>query len=182
MSRTEERITSRRALLARAPAAAALALAVPVSTFAGGVGGDDAELLALGERFDWLAAEEERIFQLEAPYWAAHHRLIVEMHAEGRCHRNEEWAERFQTIEKFRPPGPSSADITGEMDAPTRRIMALPAYTVAGLAVKARATAYACGHMDNSDFASADWDHMHVRMLVAAVLTMAGQPLIDGEM
>jgi hypothetical protein len=35
--------------------------------------------------------------------------------------------------------------------------------------------------MYRHDFEDADWDHMHVRMLVGAVLTMAGQPLIDGE-
>jgi hypothetical protein len=126
-------------------------------------------------------ATPERIYQLERPYWDAHNRVLEEMKAEDRFHPIEEWAARFEPIEELRPPGPSADDITDQMDAPIRRIMALPAYTVAGLAVKARATANACGHMYNSDFNDADWDHMHVRVLIAAVLTMAGQPLIDAE-
>jgi hypothetical protein len=180
--KTNTPIPTRRALLARAPAAAALALAVPVSALGGAVIGNDAELLALGARLDWLIAEEERVYELEAPCRAAFNRVRAEMQAEDRPHTNEEWNARLQHIDKLQPPGPSSEDLLDQMDAPMRRIAALPAHTVAGLAVKARATAVACRYMYSTHFfEDAEWDHMHVRMLVAAVLTMAGQPLIDGE-
>jgi hypothetical protein len=170
---------SRRSLLAGVPAAA-VALAVPASALAGVVTGDDTELLALGKRLDWLVAEEERVYELERPYWDAFHRELELIKAEDRPHSNEEYEARLGPIENLRL-SPNTDDLTGEMDAPMRRIMALPAYTVAGLAVKARATAVACHGAYRCDIADADWDHMHIRHLIAAVLTMAGQPLIDGE-
>lgn len=127
-----------------------------------------------------LITEEERVSELEDPYWAAHHRLFDEMRAENRTHTEEEYEARFKPIEELLP-SPCSDDIMGQMDAPIRRIMALPAFTLAGLAVKTRATAYAYPKIYNCDLADADWHDMHIRMLIAAVLTMAGQPLIDGE-
>jgi hypothetical protein len=174
-------IPSRRALLARAPAVAALALAVPASALAGVVTGGDTELLALGERLDWLVAEEARIYELERPYRDAFERVIDEMKAEGRPHSTEEWEARLRPVENLRT-APTSDDLTDQMDAPMRRIMELPAYTLAGLAVKARTTAEACSLVYRADdVADAEWDDMHIRHLIAAVLTMAGQPLIDGE-
>jgi hypothetical protein len=53
--------------------------------------------------------------------------------------------------------------------------------SVAGLAVKARMAAHACSHMYRAGLEDANWDHKAVRQLIAAVLTMAGQPLIGGE-
>jgi hypothetical protein len=74
----------------------------------------------------------------------------------------------------------SAADITDAMDEPARKIMALPAVTIAGLAVKAKAAAFACSHFYRAErLRDADWDHQHVRTLIDAVLVMAGHPPIS---
>jgi hypothetical protein len=58
-------------------------------------------------------------------------------------------------------------------------MMALPAFTPAGLAVKARAAAFACSHFYRAELRDADWDHQHVRTLIDGVLGLAGEPLIE---
>jgi hypothetical protein len=81
--------------------------------------------------------------------------------------------------DRYRQNNPSANDITDAMDKPSRRIMALPAFTPAGLDVKGRATAFACDHFYRAEeLHDADWDHQHVRTLIDGVLAMAGQPPI----
>jgi hypothetical protein len=83
-----------RASIQPAPPAAGIAPAIAATA-----GGDDAELLALGERFDRLAAEEARVYELEGPYRDAWERLPEEMKAEGQPHSKEEWDARHRPLE-----------------------------------------------------------------------------------
>jgi hypothetical protein len=63
--------------------------------------------------------------------------------------------------------------LTDAMDVPMRRIMALPATSLPGLAVKAMAAAHACSHFFGKSDEDADWDHLHARGLIQAVLALA---------
>lgn len=63
--------------------------------------------------------------------------------------------------------------ITERSDAPSRAIMAIPATTLTGLAVKARLAKFWASHIWNESDESADWDHLVLRNLVDAVLELA---------
>jgi hypothetical protein len=52
--------------------------------------------------------------------------------------------------------------------------MALPAYTLAGLAVKARTAAFECYHLWDETYDGCDWDTLHARSLIAAALLLVG--------
>jgi hypothetical protein len=88
------------------------------------------------------------------------------------------FAEMKEIEDRYRQTNPSADDLTDAMDEPSRKIMASPTFTLAGLAVKARATAFACSHFYRVELHDADWDHQHVRTLIDGVLAMAGQPPI----
>jgi hypothetical protein len=76
--------------------------------------------------------------------------------------------------ERFPLQHPSADDVTDAQCPVARRIAALPVTTLAGLAVKARiaqATCSYCYREENDN--DADWDHLHVRKLIDAVLGLA---------
>jgi hypothetical protein len=178
--------SSRRALLTSAVAAAALTGAAGVDMAAIAANhGNDAELLQLGRKMDALSTQYWRILELDAPWREGYNALVDEFrqrHKDGEKPNGAEFLARLKEIEdRYRQTNPSADDVTDAMDGPARRIMALPAHSIAGLAVKARAAAFACSHFYGSEFRDADWDHMHVRTLIDAVLAMAGQPPMDEE-
>jgi hypothetical protein len=139
----------------------------------------DAELLELGRRMDALTAEYWRIHELDAPWREAYNALVDDFrrrHKEGLTPDSAAFLAEMKDIEdRYRQNNPSADDMTDAMNEPSRKIMALPAFTPAGLAVKARAAAFACSHFYREEFHDADWDHMHVRTLIDATLVMAGQ-------
>ena len=61
-------------------------------------------------------------------------------------------------------------DILDMMDAPTHRIIALPATTLAGLAVKARVARFSWEHFWDEPEENLDWDELMARELIDAVL------------
>ncbi len=175
--------TTRRALLRAAPAAGAGLLAAGTTVNAVAAATADAELLELGRRMDALTAEYWRIQELDAPWREAYNALVDDFrrrHKEGLAPDGAAFLDEMKAIEdRYRQQNPSTNDMTDAMDKPSRRIMELPAFTPAGLAVKARATAFACDHFyREEELHDADWDHQHVRTLIDGVLAMAGQPPI----
>jgi hypothetical protein len=180
---TRRTTTTRRALLRSAPAAGAGIFAAGTAATAVAAATADAELLELGRRMDALTAEYWRIHALDAPWMEAYRALVEDFrrrHKEGLAPDGAAFLDEMKKIEdRHRQQNPSTNDMTDAMDKPSRRIMALPAFTPAGLAVKARATAFACDHFyREEELHDADWDHQHVRTLINGVLAMAGQPPI----
>jgi hypothetical protein len=177
--------TTRRALLRAAPVATAGVLAISRAVAAVASATADAELLDLGRRMDALTAEYWRIDALDAPWKEGYNALVDEYRLkfkEGIPPDSAGFIAKLKEIEdRHRHTSPSADDITDAMDEPSRKIMALPAFTLAGLAVKARATAFACSHFYREELHDADWDHQHVRTLIDAALVMAGQTPIGTE-
>jgi hypothetical protein len=66
--------------------------------------------------------------------------------------------------------GPSVDDITDMMDPYMRKIMALPARTPAGLAVKARVAEWVCSNYWDEPDDNCDW----ARKLIEAMLATGG--------
>jgi hypothetical protein len=64
-------------------------------------------------------------------------------------------------------------DPTNRSDAPSRAILAIPATTLTGLAVKARLARFGASHIWDKSDDDADWDHLVLRKLVDAVLDLA---------
>jgi hypothetical protein len=180
---TRRTTTTRRALLRTAPAAGAGLLAAGTTVNAVAAATADAELLELGRRMDALTTEYWRIHELDAPWREAYNALVEDFrrrHTEGLAPDGAAFLVEMKDIEdRYRQNNPSADDLTDAMDTPSRRIMALSAFTPAGLAVKARAAAFACDHFyREEELHDADWDHQHVRTLIDGVLAMAGEPPI----
>ena len=155
--------TSRRAVLAGGASVAALSvpvIAAPIHP--------DAELLALGERFDALVKLYEDAEVRSEPSDSAFARGIEKLR-ETVPNSDEAWQELFDRIEREFPVAyPKCDDVTDLMDKPSDRIMELPAFTPEGLAVKARLARFACDHLwrRNED----GWDDKAVRQLVEAAM------------
>ena len=172
-------ITSRRALLAAVPAAALsaplAALASPTAVSAGP--NPDAALLALGRRFDAVHLEWEArspAFEAANNAWGAalrnlartrgseptpdevYSRLFAEADPEGLMKQEEEFCE-------------------AEVYPLTEAILAAPAATVEGLAVKARALTFTIKPdiWEAEDAEDLGWDEQVLRGLVEAVLRLA---------
>lgn len=137
-------ITRRKAILAAGALATGTALAaIPADA----ANHPDAELLALGRKFD---AFEKQIVLSEAAW------------------NSEDEARQRVTVPH--PDAVVSANV-----AVDRAILALPATTLAGLAVKARQAAfYASSYWNDSD-EDADWDMLLVRKLIDNVIAVASR-------
>jgi hypothetical protein len=119
----------------------------------------DLELLALGKQFD----------QLERQYHAVMERDRPRIERELQLLDAQEPSEKLD--EEFGPQSrPDALDILDMMDAPIRRIMALPATASAGLAVKARVARFSCEHFWNEPEEDLDWHELMARKLIDAVL------------
>jgi hypothetical protein len=70
---------------------------------------------------------------------------------------------------------PEALDILDMMDPPMRRIMALPATALAGLAVKARVARFSCEPFWDEPEEDLDWDELVARKLSHAVLEFCGR-------
>jgi hypothetical protein len=69
-------------------------------------------------------------------------------------------------------------EILTRLDPVERAIMATPACTIAGLAVKARHAAYVMSHYWDEPIDQIDWEAQAIRLLVEAVCDVAHRPLL----
>ena len=165
---------SRRKALALTVSALGTGTAVNVVAITTAKAHADAELIALGAEFDRLEAAFHIADERERPRDAAYCRALAEMPPGS---TNEQYAERLRQVSLELGPTtkPDADDITDAMDVPMRRIMTLPATTLAGLAVKARVTRFACSHFYRDNDHDTDWDVLIARKLIDAVLTFCGE-------
>jgi hypothetical protein len=121
--------------------------------------GPNVELLALGKQFDQFERQYHQVMERDRPRIERELQLL-------------EAQERFDRLdEEFGPQiRPDALDILDMMDAPIRRIMALPATTLPGLAVKARVARFSCEHLWEEPEEDLDWDELMTRKLIDAVL------------
>jgi len=164
----------RRAFL-RTAAVAATAAAIPVAAVAAHASvNPDAELLALGAQFNELVRRMAVAERLDEPHQEAMRAMLEKMHRERTGPiSNEEHVKAYDRVEAEYPrPLPCPDDISDAMDPIMRHIHALPALSIAGLKVKARAARFACRHFWNDPDDRADWDHKCARNAIDAVLSL----------
>ena len=119
----------------------------------------DVELLPLGKQFDQLERQYHEVIERDRPRIERELQLL----------ETQEPSEKLD--EEFGPQSrPDALDILDMMDAPIRRIMALPATTLAGLAVKARVARFSCELFWDKPEEDLDWDELMARKLIDAVL------------
>jgi len=119
----------------------------------------DVELLALAKQFDQLERQYHEVIERDRPRIERELQLL----------ETQEPSEKLD--EEFGPQSrPDALDILDMMDAPIRRIMALPATTLAGLAVKARVARFSCELFWDKPEEDLDWDELMARKLIDAVL------------
>jgi len=119
----------------------------------------DVELLALGKQFDQFERQYHQVMERDRP------RIERELQLLEAQERSEKLDEEFGAQSR-----PDALDILDMMDAPTRRIMALPTTTLTGLAVKARVARFSCEHFWDEPEEGLDWDELMARKLIDAVL------------
>jgi hypothetical protein len=162
-------VTSRRSLLAGAIAAAA---SIPATSPAKEKHPDEV-LLAYGRELDSCAHDYWTTCAKYRPLWDKLNARLEE--------ERERTANRASYRQICDEVGLSALDETGEhpddimnrSDAPSRAILAIPATTLAGLAVKARLAKFGASHIWDESDTDADWDHLVLRNLVDAVLELA---------
>jgi hypothetical protein len=163
--------TSRRAVLAGA--AATTTATLPAIAFPAVQ--PDVELLALGQQLDRLFAMQKVACERYKPQWEAFNREAQKMLATV-PNSNEAWWAMWDRVEVETPVDyPHPDDIIGAADGPSRAVMALPATTLADLAVKARLAKFTCSEFWTESDEDADWDHLVLRNLIDAVLELAGK-------
>jgi hypothetical protein len=138
----------------------------------------DAELLALGRQHDELQSRYEIASDLSEPRNRAYD---TELHALSkrfgdRHATNEEYEQELTRIgarldRDFPAPNPSWEDVCDLMCPIERKIMALPASTLQGLAVKARVAKSACDTYWDESEDDCDYDKRMARLLIDAVLS-----------
>jgi hypothetical protein len=180
----QTKTTSRRAVLAgiaTAPALAASTLTLAGATalsHQASLSTADAELIALGRVHADLRAKYELARELSEPRETAYG---VELEAlskrfGGRRASDAEYeAELIKIGERldrdFPEPSPSWEDACDLMCPIEKKIMALPASTLQGLAVKARVAKSACDTYWDESEDDCDYDKRMARLLIDAVLS-----------
>lgn len=150
------------------------AVAVPLPSMPGlspsiALSHPDAELLALGTRYDALAAQHEATQEASEPHWAELSRIFRELRPTLSSD-----LEAFEAAERLSPlPVPNCDDLMEMMGPVSRAIMDASAHTPEGLAVKARLVLSECSRCFEAPDDDADWDHLAIRSLVRAVLEMS---------
>jgi hypothetical protein len=87
----------------------------------------------------------------------------------------EKYLEAAARVDRAFPLPNPMWEAVSDMQAPVaRKIMALPATTLAGLAVKARVAQSACERFWDVSDADCDWDQLMARQLIEAVLAAGG--------
>jgi hypothetical protein len=124
----------------------------------------DAELVALGRRFEALSAELEAL-QKEAD-------KLSDLAQRGERLKDE--AMISSSIERIEA-------VLRLLDPIERAIIAKPAITVAGLGVKARHAAHVLSHYWTGSAERLDWDERTVRLLIESTCTVAGIGLLPSQ-
>src|SRR5258706_312162 len=114
---------------------------------------------------------------------AAHEVMKVRESGDSKA-ADELWAARMAENEQMRQSmGPKFAAASEEharvihaLDEPLRRMFALPARTVRGLAIKAQCAAYGRSELWDEPFNDLDLNDNFVRDVIEAVLAFAGEP------
>jgi hypothetical protein len=136
--------------------------------------GHDLELLKLGRQLDLLAQRWEAARQRFIPVNEAHERLLAQWKQEHPGYNKDQIMAAYIEIENILREGVGEHpdEAMDEVDGVSRAIVAIPATTIAGLAVKARLAAFA-NYWDDSDKDAQDWDVLTMRNLVDAVIRLA---------
>lgn len=160
-------------------AIASLCAAVAVPVIARPALAADAELIALGKEMDRLYALMVDAQIRAKPNWDAWQKELAAFGLRGERNpilhiSNEEYEAAWDRVDAAFPVAfPTPDDVSDMMDAPSRRIMALPAATVAGLAVKARLYQKECEELWGKPLRELDWQERLARQLAESVLRLA---------
>ena len=136
--------------------------------------GHDLELLKLGRKLDLLAQRYEAARQRFIPVNETHKKLLAQWKKAHPGYNDDQIMAAYIEIETVLREGVGEHpdDAMDEVDGVSRAIVAIPATTIAGLAVKARLAAFA-NDWDDSDKDAEDWDVLTMRKLVDAVIRLA---------
>lgn len=169
-------VTSRRSLLAGVIAAAA---SIPAASPAKGTHPDEA-LLAYGRELDRCAHDYWTTCAKYRPLWdKLNARLEEERNSETNRASYGQICDEVG-LSALDSQGEHPDDVLARSDAPSRAILAIPATTLAGLAVKARLAKFGASHIWDESDADADWDHLVLRNLVDAVLELTAAQTKEG--
>jgi hypothetical protein len=170
---------SRRKLLASAPAVAAVGMPAVASALSGFPGDPDAELLALGAELD--AFYPEYLTSGTAANAASETAWIEAERSLGFKREDDVTPELLETMFGVREKSGAEAiidkdqAITGHVDEIHRKIIELPAHTLAGIAVKARAGAMLMlSDLWSEPAIDMDYDKFVMRRLIESILESAG--------
>lgn len=136
----------------------------------------DAALLAYGREFDLCVHDHKTTCAKYRPLWDE---LSSRLHDE--LPKSEDGVTLHERIydevglKALDEQGEHPDDILNRSDAPSRAILAIPATTLAGLAVKARLAKFGASNIWGESDEDADWDHLVLRNLVDAVLELAAK-------
>ena len=137
----------------------------------------DAELLELGRQWDVLADRWWRAREIEEPRDEAFQEKIEEAsaRANGASLAEQDYRAMWAEAEAAHPPpSPNCDDLSALMSPLEEQILALPATTIAGLAVKARLAEQHCSDLwSNENDESTDYHDLVARKLIDAVLAAA---------
>jgi hypothetical protein len=154
---------NRRAVMAGAAVLPALALPAIAANH------PDAELLALGKQREALVAIYEDAKRRSRPNWDAQERAFTDL--PKRPHTNQEIVAVMEQIDREFPiANPDPDEASDAMAEPDRRIMALPARTISGLAVKARLVKFSYSELWDEPEGKLDWEKLTVRKLIDSIL------------
>ena len=129
----------------------------------------DAELLAIGRQYDALVLVYEDARRRSEPWIAAQQRVLSGL--SKRPHTDAETMAALEQVEREFPVAfPDCDDAMDATYAPACRIMALPATTIAGLAVKARLAKFSAFQLWETAEEDQDWDKLAVRKLIDSIL------------
>jgi hypothetical protein len=131
--------------------------------------GQDLELLKLGRQLDLLVQRHACARQRFIPVWEAHKRLCLK-------HPGSDDVEILRDLSEGMGEHPDRP--LGEIGKVSDAILAIPATSTAGLAVKARLAAFAAeDYWDGSD-KSQDWEKIVLRKLVDSVIQVAASSAV----
>jgi hypothetical protein len=136
----------------------------------------DSELLKLGCQLDLLVQRYQCARQRFVPVNQVHTKMLDQWRQANPGYSEAQLAEAYADIYKQLSEavgGEHPDDVLDESDNISRAIMAIPATTVRGLAVKARLAAFGAEEYWYDNDEDADWGVLTLRKLVDAVIQVA---------
>jgi hypothetical protein len=169
----------RRNFLTGAAAAAAVPALATSSKAAGAVSEPDSELIELGRQLDILQQAYASAIVRYQPFWDEHQRRLRAWVAANPNRPDGDTGKEYLRLyaelgmEEMDAEGAHPDGITALIDPIAKKIMALPALTIAGLSVKARLAKCAEPSLWKASDADADWGDLCVRKFIDAVIHTA---------